>query len=165
MLNHSSYMSGKSGKCQEKKLHIHVRRENIHATYTLYVTYDSFRNIWTARNVEYATYILNTFHMYGIHGRYMSNTYYSYEIRVCYIKLFLCRICQESQGNVRKKVCATYTYLCNLYTCMMQEIYMPHICRMYLIMHLLIQEQRLNVLHATYISNIFHIYGIHVRCM
>ena len=72
MLNQGGHVSGKSGKCPENKymphvhpnvIRTHVRRKNIHATYMSHVSYHEFRNTGTARNGEYATYILNIFNM------------------------------------------------------------------------------------------------------
>ena len=60
----------------------------------------------------------------------------------------------RKSGNDRKKVCAT---------CTIQKIYMPHICPMYHIMHLVIHKQQRNILYSTYILNMFHMYNIHVR--
>ena len=79
-MSEKSGKSGKEGKCQEEKyvphihtniIRIHVRRKHVHTTNMSHVSYRAFRNTWTARNVEYTTYILNVFHMYDMHVKYI----------------------------------------------------------------------------------------------
>ena len=70
-------------------------------------------------------------------------------------------------GKSGKTLCATYTYIHVIRINVRCKKYTYHLlCRMYLIMLLVIHEQRRNVTYATFILNIvFHMYDIDVRYM